>query len=127
MVAHSSPLYPRTREPYPHGETVVHHRLVVVDDDDGYGQPVEEWVDAAWEGVGFAPGTSDEPLSGGSTRVVTQARIYDPMCRAVDSGDEFTVRGRRYAVDGDASGVWTNPITGWSPGSVVELKAVSGG
>jgi len=126
MVAHASPVFPREREPYPHGETVTHRRLVA-SGDDGYGTPIKEWVSTDWEGVGFAPGGSVETLANGSTRVVSDATIYDPLCREAGAGDEFIVRGQKYYVDGESSGVWVNPITGWAGGSVVTLKAVSGG
>lgn len=114
-----------------YGETVIHHRLVE-GEEDGYGQREISWVDETWDaavgqGAAFAPGTSSEPQRGGSTRVTTSATLYDPLARSVDPRDQFTVRGRRYSVDADASGAWINPFTGWQPGGTITLKAVTGG
>lgn len=111
---------------FEHGEQVIHHRYTV-GEPDGFGQVESGFVDEVWAGVAFAPGSSDEPQRGGSTRVTTSATLYDPLSRPVDSLDQFTVRGRRYQVDGDASGAWVNPFTGRAPGGTVTLKAVSGG
>lgn len=111
---------------FSHGETVTRH-VYVPGVDDGYGEGPPSFTDEVWEGVGFAPGGSQEPLRGGSTRVVTSATLYDPASRPVSPLDQFTVRGRRYMVDGDASGAWVNPFTGRAPGGVVTLKAVAGG
>ena len=108
------------------GESVTRH-VYVPGVDDGYGEALPSFEDEVWTGVAFAPGSSSEPLRGGSTRVVTSATLYDPLSRPVDPLDQFTVRGRRYMVDGDASGAWVNPFTGWTPGGTVSLKAVSGG
>lgn len=108
------------------GETVTRH-VYVPGADDGYGEGPPTFTDEVWSNVGFAPGGSAEPLRGGSTRVTTDATLYDPLSRAVDPRDQFTVRGRRYMVDGDASGAWVNPFTGRAPGGTVTLKAVAGG
>lgn len=112
---------------FPRGETVTVRRLVTVPDDSGFGQEYEEWQDEAWAGVAFAPGSSSEPLTDGSTRVATKATIYDPLGRTLDSRDRVVARGVEYAVDGDASGMWHHPMTGWDAGSVITLEAVSGG
>lgn len=108
------------------GETVVRQKYTVGPKDD-YGQTVVSYVDETWENVAFAPGLSDEPKAGGSTRVVTPATLYDPLARPVDPRDRFIVRGRTYMVDGDGSGAWANPWTGHSPGGTVTLRAVNGG
>lgn len=113
---------------FAHGETVTRHVYSESGgEDDGYGQADPDFTDEVWANVGFAPGLSDEPIAGGSTRTTAMATLYDPLSRPVDARDEFTVRGVRYMVDGDASGVWRSPFTGWSPGGTVTLKAVSGG
>lgn len=108
------------------GEAVVRHPWVT-GEDDGYGATEGFGDDETWHGVGFAPGASSEPQRGGSTRVTTSATLYDPQARPVDARDQFTVRGRRYMVDADASGAWINPFTGSTFGGTITLKAVSGG
>jgi hypothetical protein len=112
---------------FPHGETVVRLRLVTVPDDSGFGQDTQEWVEEPWEGVAFAPGQSVETLDDGSTRVATKATIYDRLGRTADVRDKFIARGVEYGVNGDASGMWASPFSGWQAGSVVALQAVSGG
>lgn len=111
---------------FTHGETVTRHAYSP-GEDDGYGQAAPSYTDEVWAGVGFAPGRSSEPLRNGSTRVETTATLYDPQGRPVSPLDEFTVRGERYVVDGDASGQWANPFTGWFPGSAISLRRVTGG
>lgn len=111
---------------FPHGETVVRHPWME-GADDGYGISGAWGPDETWAGVAVAPGSSSEPLADGSTRVITSMALYDSMAREVGPRDEFTVRGRRWAVDADGSGAWRSPWTGWTPGSVVQLRAVTGG
>lgn len=111
---------------FKHGEAVTRH-VWAEGVDDGYGTGPGGFTDEPWTNVGFAPAGSTERLADGSTRVITTATLYDPLARPVTAQDEFTVRGRRYTVDADASGLWRSPFTGWSPGGTVALKAVSGG
>ena len=108
---------------FAHGEAVTRHAYSP-GEEDGYGQAAPTYTDEVWTGVAFAPGQSSEPLRNG---VETTATLYDPQGRAVSPLDEFTVRGERYMVDGDTSGQWANPFTGWMPGSVISLRRVSGG
>lgn len=115
-----------------HGETVTRHPWQV-GTDDGYGSTPggfgtdELWDAGKGEGIAYAPAGSTETLADGSTRVTTRATLYDPLARSVGPRDQFTVRGRRYAVDADASGPWIHPMTGWTPGGTIALKAVGGG
>lgn len=111
---------------FKHGEAVTRH-VWAEGVDDGYGQGPPTFTDESWTNVAFAPAGSTETLADGSTRVITTATLYDPLARPVTAQDEFTVRGRRYRVDADASGLWRSPFTGWSPGGTVALKAVAGG
>ena len=112
---------------FPRGESITVRRQVKVPDDSGFGQDYEEWQEETWEGVAFAPGTSTETLADGSTRVETKATIYDPQGRVPDVRDRIVARGTTYGVDGDASGMWHHPMSGWDAGSVITLKAVTGG
>lgn len=111
---------------FSHAESVVRHAYSPGKPDD-YGQVTLGYIDEMWSGVAFAPGRSDEPFRSGGTRMETTATLYDPAGRPVHPLDEFTVRGVRYQVDGDAAGVWVNPFTGWAPGSTIALKRVTGG
>lgn len=72
----------------------------------------------------FDPGASSEVLQGRDT-VITQPTLYLPRAVAVTPTDQFVVNGRRYDVDGSVD-PYTNPFTGWSPGTVVRLMEVTG-
>lgn len=116
---------------FPHGESVTRHPWVI-GEDDGYGAsegfgPDELWDASKGEGIAYAPAGSTATLADGSTRVNTRATLYDPLARPVGPRDRFTARGRLFAVDADGSGPWVNPMTGWTPGGTVALKAVTGG
>lgn len=108
------------------GESVIHH-VFEENGEDEYGKVLESWRDETWDGVAFAPDGSAEPVNDNLTRVETSGVIYDPAGRFASSRDEFTVRGERYYVVGEGSGVWTHPLTGWSPGSTINLKKITGG
>lgn len=82
--------------------------------------------DVLVEGVAVAPYQVSEGEAGLSERVVSRVVIYVDPSVGVAASDEVTVRGERLAVDGDASGGWVSPFTGWSPGSAVTLKRVTG-
>jgi hypothetical protein len=112
---------------FPHGETVTVRRLVTVPDDSGFGQDYQEWQEETWSGVAFAPAGSTETLADGSTRVEVRATLYDPLGRVPGVRDQIVARGVTYAVNGEASGMWRNPWTGWDAGSTVSLEAVTGG
>lgn len=111
---------------HPRGETVQHHRYTA-GVRNSHGQVVpgfEPPVDIAH--VAVAPGSSNEPASGADQRVITQWSIYIPAGASAAPQDEFTVRGRRFKVDGDMSGEWAHPRSGNRPGSLVTLKVVTG-
>lgn len=111
---------------FPHGESVTLHRYAG-QARNAHGQVVVSWhPDEVVPGVAVAPGSSVEPRDAGSYRVVTQMTLYMPPGVTVDPRDQITVRGVRYGIEGDMSGEWRNPFTGWSPGSAVTLKKVSG-
>lgn len=109
-----------------HGETVLLHRFTG-SGRDSHNNVVPAYADPETiDGVAVAPGSSSEPRNGASQRVITQMSIYPPAGLVVDPRDQFTVRGKRYAVEGDMSGAWVDPFTGWAPGSEVTLKRVTG-
>lgn len=76
-------------------------------------------------GCGFDPGGSEEPLAQGRDAVITQPRIFAPAGVDVAAHDRIVVRGRTWQVDGDPAD-YRHPMTGWKPGVVINLKAVSG-
>lgn len=75
-------------------------------------------------GCAFDPGGSVEAVQGRDA-VITTPTVYLPPGTAPKSIDAVTVRGVTYEVDGSPNAL-TSPFTGWSPGVVVKLKAVTG-
>lgn len=111
---------------HPHGETVVHHHLVLGDEDE-YGDRVETWVDSEVEHVAVAVTSVQEPVGDGQWRVVEKTALYFDPPLAPAQGDEFTVRGLRFRVtQGSPLSVWSNPFTGDVPGSEVFVERVTG-
>lgn len=106
-----------------YGETVEHHKATTTVSPIGQTRTsLAPPVPLA--GCGFAPESTKEPRDGTQIRVVSTAKLYVPAGTQVGPNDEFTVRGVRYAVEGDP-GQWTNPFTGWSPGAEIMLRRVA--
>lgn len=109
-----------------HGESVLLHRYLGAGRD-SHGNVIPSYAPPVTvAGVGVAPGSSSEPRSGGSSRVITGMAIFLPPDVSVNPQDQITVRGQLYMVEGDMSGAWANPFTGWNPGAEVTLKRVTG-
>lgn len=77
------------------------------------------------EGAAFDPGGSSEPVEVGRASVVTSPTLY--WTREVDTraDDRWVVRGVTYETEG-RPGVWVNPWSGATAGTVVSLRAVEG-
>lgn len=109
-----------------YGETVTRHHWAQ-GEPDGYGGYESTWSDTDVENVGVAMTTVQEPAGDGTYRLVRQCTLYFRPALAVDSEDEFTVRGDRYKVEsGEALSVWRSPLTGTVAGSEVTLRRVTG-
>lgn len=108
------------------GEPIILHRFKELSRNQ-LGQTMKVFhPDVVVNNVAVAPYQVSENASGLSERVESRVVIYvDPEIQ-ISSSDEVTVRGNRLTVDGDASGDWVNPFTGWSPGAAVTLKRVTG-
>ena len=105
------------------GETVtLHSRTVSVRD--SLGNDTYTTVDTSINGCGFDPGGSLE-LVQGQDLVTTTPTLYAPTGTVANPLDQITVRGVLYDVDG-GSNDWRSPLTGWTPGVVIKLKAVTG-
>ena len=117
---------------FAHGETVTRlRRLTATDPYSGESAPIP-WdkaghtpASASIDGCGFDPGGSVEPVEVGRVSVVTKPTVYAPYGSDILVGDRLVVRNVTYDVDGTPAS-WRSPFTGWEPGLVVELKAVSG-
>jgi hypothetical protein len=111
---------------FDHGDQVLWHRFTGSGVDQ-YGDPAPiGFEDVELTGVGFAPESTVEPRDGASQRVVSEAKLYLSEPIDYSSQDEFTVRGVRFEVEGDAAGGWMNPFTGWSAGQEILLRRVTG-
>jgi hypothetical protein len=113
-----------TRHPY--GETVILHPHER-DDRNAHGKLVPVYgPDEEIEHVAVAPGRQTEVTQGGESTVTVEWTLYLPPDVEVEARDHVTVRGVKYAVNGDMAGPWRNPFNGRTPGSVVELIKVTG-
>lgn len=111
---------------HPHGETVVHHAMVVAGED-AYGVPVTSEASTPVTGVAVAMQDVSEPVGDGVFRVVRKATLFFDPPLVPGQADEFTVRGERYTVDtGSELSLWHNPFTGDEPGSEVHVRRVTG-
>lgn len=72
----------------------------------------------------FDPGASTEIL-GSQDTVTTQPRVFLPKGTSLEAIDALIIEGITYEVDGTPSS-YRNSFTGWRPGPVVQLRAVSG-
>lgn len=108
---------------YPYGVTATFHARTV-SGQDAYGD--DQYTDATTDvpGCVFDPGTSTE-LVQGQDMLRTQPTLYAPAGTPVSDVDRVTVNGATYDVDGSPNAL-TSPFSGWSPGVVIRLKAVTG-
>lgn len=113
---------------FPFGETVTRLRASSAADRFSGESTAEDWSspdELAILGCGFDPGDSTEPLEAGRDAVLAKPTVYAPSGADVTALDRLIVRGRTWQVDGDPAD-YRNPLTGWEPGLVIKLKAVSG-
>lgn len=108
---------------FPFGETAVLHQHNG-STRDGDGNDIPSFTDIPVDKGAFDPGGSTE-LVQGQDIVSAQPRWFPPAGVVVAPVDQVTIRGVRYEVDGQPAD-FLNPFTGWHPGMVVNLKAVSG-
>ena len=112
---------------FPFGESVSFEALSV-GNVDAHGNPVESYGSpVVVPGCAFDPGGTVESFGPGRDVVVTSPRVFVPSSVAVPvaARDRVTVRGARFQVRGDPA-VFTNPFTGWTPATVVNLERVAG-
>lgn len=110
----------------PHGEpaTVVRPGWST----DRYGNQVPDW-DAATstthEQCVAYPGTTEDTTDGREHGVSTELTLLLPYGADVLATDRVTWRGTTYEVSGLAYD-WRSPLTGWQPGTQVDLKVYQG-
>lgn len=114
--------------PLKHGETVTRLRRAMVLDP--YSQ---EYTQGSWDGaeeleirgVAIAPASSVEPALDGRQQVVTAMSVYGAQGLDILPADRIRARSGMWDVVGDEQ-AWSNPFTGWAPGSEYAIKGVAG-
>lgn len=113
---------------FKHGETVTRLRRQMVLDP--YSQePTQGSWDApdelVIEGVAIGPSSSTEPAADDRQMVVTQMSLYGAQGLDVLPADRIRARSGLWDVVGEEQ-VWSNPFTGWDPGSEYQVRKVVG-
>lgn len=110
------------------GETVTRQRAALVTDPYSGETSALDWSapdELEIPSVAFDPGGSFETTEPGRNPVDTSPKLYDPSYADIAASDRIVCRGKTYDVDGDPL-VYRHPMTGWSPGQVVNLKIREG-
>lgn len=106
----------------PFGETVVVHRRAPRDD---FGQPVPSSTHSI-EGVGIAPRRSTEANTPARNTLVYGLTAYLPFDADIRATDVVErPDGTRWNVIGEPMR-WRSPLTGWQPGTEVDLERATG-
>ena len=114
--------------PLPHGETVTRLRRQMVLDP--YSQePTQGTWDAPDElpivGAAVAPSSTVEPAVDGRQQVVTSMSLYCASGLDIRPADRIRARSGLWDVIGEEQ-AWSNPFTGWAPGSEYQIRKVVG-
>lgn len=106
------------------GETVTLIRRSVTGQD-ADGSDVKGTAEVVINNVAWDPGTSTEAVVG-QDQVVQTPRFFLPAGTVVDPVDAIRrANGKTYEVTGEP-GDFLSPLTGWTPGVVVNVKRVAG-
>lgn len=110
---------------FPHGDVATFYsageRVVL-------GQTVPDWTNPTTEieiRCGVAPAETAEQVEPGRVAATADLRLYLPRTVDIDPAWRCSVRGRTWEVVGRSS-QWRHPMTGWTPGTTVDLREVEG-
>ena len=111
---------------FPFGVTVTIVRAVP-GGDDPYGDPIPGTTTRIdIPRCGLAPRMSTESTARGRQGVIVGQTVYLPdSSPAVFYVDQLEVAGVLYDIEGEP-GEWSNPLTGWTPGSEVAIRRAVG-
>lgn len=113
--------------PFPNGETVT--VLTAGTKTDPYStEATEDWANPTSydvTGVGVEPRPSGEPTEDARNRVTSGFTLYFPPSVAPTPQQRVVVREVTYNVLGEAA-VWRSPLTGWTPGNIVQVERTEG-
>lgn len=114
--------------PLRHGETVTRLRRQMVLDPYSEEETLGSWEDAAelqLVGVAIGPSSATELTTEDRQQVITVMALYGAQGLDVLPDDRIRARSGLWEVRGEEQ-AWTNPFTGWSPGSEWQLRKVVG-
>lgn len=99
--------------------------------EDAYGNTVEDWSTpltvATVDHCGVEPRPGGETYQNDRNAVTDGFTIYDPSnaLAVAKATHRLEVRGKVYPLLGQPA-VWSSPLTGWAPGTVVQVGGVDG-
>lgn len=112
---------------FAHGETITRLRGTPVADPYsaetvlGWDAPSKLDID----GVGVEPITARTAPAEARQAVTIGYVLYCPAGADITAADRVRVRGRDHRVTGEPA-AWRSPMTGWAPGTVVNVEGVEG-
>lgn len=95
---------------------------------DTYGDPIAGTVTRIDIPLcGVAPRTSTEPTERGRQGVIVGKSVYLPDNASTIPlfTDQLEIAGVLYDIEGEP-GDWTNPLTGWHPGTEIAIRRAAG-
>lgn len=109
---------------FAHGTTVTIQRASTTTD--RYGNTIPgPYVDVEdIDGCAVAPRESSEDNTN-RTALVVGVTVFAPYGADVRKADRCVIDGRTYQVEGEPA-AWSHPMTGWQPGTVIQLRIVEG-
>lgn len=114
--------------PMPFGATVDRLRRRMVKDKYSQELTLADWSNPDTEtlvGVAIAPGSSTEARTDNRLLVRTGMSLYAAPGVDVLPGDRIRAGAEIWNVTGEVAN-WTNPFTGWQPGSEFRIEKVEG-
>lgn len=114
--------------PLRHGETVTRLRRQMVLDPYSEEETLGSWEDAAelpLVGVAIGPSSTTELTTEDRQQLVTSMSLYGAQGLDVLPADRIRARSGLWDVVGEEQ-LWSNPFTGWDPGSEYQIRKVTG-
>jgi hypothetical protein len=95
---------------------------------DRYGNEAADWdatTVTTYDPCVAYPGTSEETTDGRVSGTMAELTLLLPYGADVQPSDRVTWRGRSFEVISQSYD-WRSPLTGWQPGTQVDLRAYDG-
>ena len=113
---------------FKHGETVTRERAAPVTDPYSGEASGSDWSTPDTlqiVGAAIGPSSTSEVLGDDRSQVITSMSLYCASGLDVKPDDRIRSRSGLWDVVGEEQ-VWSNPFTGWAPGSEYQLRRVAG-